>query len=193
MIDDALGALDFYIAHRAERLAQVEAAVASLRDQLDAANRHAGLDSLTGLRNVRAFYERLEHDVAPARRRYYEAQMLAMIAINRDSVRILYRVGRAIEAYRRGHSALALAHVRRTLPLFAQLRHLEHGAEYGRWKHWYRGEWLVGIRHTRALVGDFIHYLHDPTLRLPPPFLDNGWHGDYPLPPSQGPRTADGR
>jgi glyoxylase-like metal-dependent hydrolase (beta-lactamase superfamily II) len=33
VIDDALGALDFYIAHRAERLAQVEAAVASLRDQ----------------------------------------------------------------------------------------------------------------------------------------------------------------
>jgi glyoxylase-like metal-dependent hydrolase (beta-lactamase superfamily II) len=30
VIDDALGALDFYIAHRAERLAQVEAAAASL-------------------------------------------------------------------------------------------------------------------------------------------------------------------
>ena len=30
VIDDALGALDFYIAHRAERLAQVEAAVARL-------------------------------------------------------------------------------------------------------------------------------------------------------------------
>ena len=30
MIDDALGALDFYIAHRAERLAQVDAAVAEL-------------------------------------------------------------------------------------------------------------------------------------------------------------------
>jgi glyoxylase-like metal-dependent hydrolase (beta-lactamase superfamily II) len=33
VIDDALGALDFYIAHRAERLAQVEAAVAELRDR----------------------------------------------------------------------------------------------------------------------------------------------------------------
>ena len=33
VIGDALAALDFYIAHRAERLAQVEAAVASLRDQ----------------------------------------------------------------------------------------------------------------------------------------------------------------
>src|SRR6185436_186215 len=31
VIDDALGALDYYIAHRAERLAQVEAAVAELR------------------------------------------------------------------------------------------------------------------------------------------------------------------
>ncbi len=33
VIDDALGALDFYIAHRAERLAQVEQAVADLRAQ----------------------------------------------------------------------------------------------------------------------------------------------------------------
>jgi glyoxylase-like metal-dependent hydrolase (beta-lactamase superfamily II) len=33
VIDDALGALDFYIAHRAERLAQVEAAVARIGDE----------------------------------------------------------------------------------------------------------------------------------------------------------------
>ena len=33
VIDDALGALDYYIAHRTERLGQVEAAVGSLRDQ----------------------------------------------------------------------------------------------------------------------------------------------------------------
>jgi glyoxylase-like metal-dependent hydrolase (beta-lactamase superfamily II) len=33
VIEDALGALDYYIAHRAERLGQVEAAVAHLRDQ----------------------------------------------------------------------------------------------------------------------------------------------------------------
>ena len=33
MIDDALGALDYYIAHRAERLAQVESALAELRAQ----------------------------------------------------------------------------------------------------------------------------------------------------------------
>ena len=40
VIDDALGALDFYRAHRRERLAQVEAAVARLRgDGADAADR----------------------------------------------------------------------------------------------------------------------------------------------------------
>ena len=33
VIDDALGALDYYIAHRAERLQQVESAVADLREQ----------------------------------------------------------------------------------------------------------------------------------------------------------------
>ncbi|MBB6627650.1 MBL fold metallo-hydrolase [Nocardioides sp. KIGAM211] len=33
VIDDALGALDFYVAHRRQRLEQVEAAVATLRDE----------------------------------------------------------------------------------------------------------------------------------------------------------------
>jgi hypothetical protein len=131
--------------------------------------------------------------VTPTRRQYYEAEMLTMIAINRDGVRILYRVGRAIREYRHGATAAALTEVRGTLPLFAQIRAMERRAEYGKWKHWYRGEWLVGIRHTRALVLDFIHYLHDPTTILPPPFLDNGWQGYYHIMQFEGNRTVDVR
>ncbi len=131
--------------------------------------------------------------VKPARRRYYRAQMLTMIAINRDGVRILYRAGRAIRDYRHGEKAAALREVRGTLPLFAQIRRLERLDEYGKWKHWYRGEWLVGIRHTRALVEDFIHYLHDPTMTLPPPFLDNGWQGYYHITKFEGNRTVNVR
>jgi hypothetical protein len=131
--------------------------------------------------------------VAPSRRRYYEAEMLTMIAINRDSVRILYRVARAVRAFRHGEKVAALAEARRTLPAFRQIRRMEQQAEYGKWKHWYRGEWLVGIRHTRKLVTDFIRYLHDPTMTLPPPFLDNGWQGYYHIMKFEGNRTVDVR
>jgi hypothetical protein len=131
--------------------------------------------------------------VAPARRRYYQAEMLTMIAINRDGVRILYRVGRAVRDYRHGEKAAALREVRGTLPLFRQIRHMERLAEYGKWKHWYRGEWLVGIRRTRVLVGDFIRYLHDPTMTLPAPFLDNGWQGYYHIMQFEGNRTVNVR
>ena len=53
VIDDALGVLDFYLAHRRERLAQVESAVASLRAD-DAAGRPgaAGTDADTLPRRV---------------------------------------------------------------------------------------------------------------------------------------------
>jgi diguanylate cyclase (GGDEF)-like protein len=61
MVWNALARLGFYLI--------TALLLASLRDQLDAANRRAGLDVLTGLWNVRAFYERLEHDLALARRR----------------------------------------------------------------------------------------------------------------------------
>jgi hypothetical protein len=51
--------------------------------------------------------------------------MLTMIAINRDGVRILYRVGHAVRDYRHGEKATALREVRGTLPLFRQIRHME--------------------------------------------------------------------
>lgn len=43
VIDDAVGALDFYIAHRRERLEQVESALGELRRQVDAGERPEGI------------------------------------------------------------------------------------------------------------------------------------------------------
>ncbi len=126
-------------------------------------------------------------------RRYYQARMLTMIAINRNRVRILYRVARAVRDFRRGEKTAALAEVRRALPPFRQIRRMQRQADYGKWKHWYRGEWLVGIRLTRKLVADFIRYLHDPTMTLPPPFLDNGWQGYYHIMKFEGNRTVNVR
>ena len=87
----------------------------------------------------------------------------------------------------------ALAEARRTLPSFQQIRRIQRQAEYGKWRHWYRGEWQLGIRHTRKLAADFIRYLHDPTMTLPPPFLDNGWQSYSHIMKFEGNRTVDVR
>jgi glyoxylase-like metal-dependent hydrolase (beta-lactamase superfamily II) len=68
VIDEALPALDFYIAHRAERLAQVERAVLALAgaDSLAEALRHVDLEAGTGATlTPRAVVERVYADVDP--------------------------------------------------------------------------------------------------------------------------------
>lgn len=129
--------------------------------------------------------------VPPARRRYYGAEVLTMIAINRDSNRILYLVASAVRDFRAGHTAQALAQAQETLPAFDEIERMESAAEYGKWRNWYRGEWLEGIRHTRSLVETFIRYVHDPMTTLPPPVLSDGWEGYYHIMHYEGDRTVD--
>ena len=132
-----------------------------------------------------------ERLVPTARRPYYEAQMLTMIAINRDSNRILYLVASAVRDFHGGDTARALAEATATLPAFDEIERMESAAEYGKWHNWYRGEWIDGIRHTRSLVETFIHYLHDPMITLPPPVLFGGWEGYYHIMHYEGDRTVD--
>jgi hypothetical protein len=132
-----------------------------------------------------------ESQVAPARRPYYEAEMLTMIALNRDSNRILYLVASAVRDFRAGDTAKALAEAQQTLPAFDDIQRMETAAEYGKWRNWYRGEWLEGIRHTRDLVETFIRYLHDPMTPLPAPVLFGGWEGYYHIMQYEGERTVD--
>ncbi|HEV2442918.1 MAG TPA: glycosyl hydrolase 115 family protein [Steroidobacteraceae bacterium] len=131
--------------------------------------------------------------VAPARRRYYVAEMLTMIAINRDSNQILYLVSSAVRDFRASETAKALAEAKETLPAFDEIERMESAAEYGKWRHWYRGEWLDGIGHTRALVETFIRYLHDPMTSLPPPVLSDGWEGYYHIMHYEGDEAVDVR
>ena len=132
-----------------------------------------------------------ESQVASARRPYYEAEMLTMIALNRDSNRILYLVASAVRDFRTGDTAKALAEAQQTLPAFDDIQRMETAAEYGKWRNWYRGEWLEGIRHTRDLVETFIRYLHDPMTPLPAPVLFGGWEGYYHIMQYEGERTVD--
>ncbi|MGH7997763.1 MAG: glycosyl hydrolase 115 family protein [Opitutaceae bacterium] len=131
--------------------------------------------------------------VQPARRSYYEAELLTMIAVNRDGNRILQLVSQAVAAFDAGDRARALEAAKATLPAFDEIARLEKEAEYGKWKHWYRGEWLDGIRHTRALVEDFIRYVDHPMMTLPPPVLSDSWQGYYHILHYEGDRTVNVR
>ena len=52
-------------------------------------------------------------------------------------------------------------------------------AEYGKWKNWYRGDWLDGVRQTRQLVQNYAAHLKDPLAPLPAPMEWSGWNAYF--------------
>jgi glycosyl hydrolase family 115 (putative glucuronidase) len=129
--------------------------------------------------------------VAPARWPFYHAEVLTMIAINRDSNRILFLVSNAIQDAQNGNKTKAHLEAAEALSAFNEIHQMEAGAEYGKWKNWYRGDWLTGIDQTREMVQTFVKYIDDPMTLLPAPVLANGWEGYYHIMHYEGDRTAD--
>ncbi len=114
-----------------------------------------------------------------------------MIAINRDSNRILYLVSKAIDDAQSGNKAQAHAEVNEALRAFDEINNLETAAEYGKWKNWYRGDWLTGIYRTRELVQIFSKFLDDPETHIAPPVVWDGWEAYYHIMHYEGDRSAD--
>ena len=54
-----------------------------------------------------------------------------------------------------------------------------HAAEYGKWKNWYRGDWLTGVYRTHELVQDYADHLKDPMAKLPAPASWSGWEAYF--------------
>ena len=71
------------------------------------------------------------------------------------------------------------------------IQQAEAAAEYGKWKNWYRGDWLTGVYRTRQMVHTFLEFLSDPLIHLPPPILWNGWEAYYHIMRYEGDRPAD--
>lgn len=125
------------------------------------------------------------------RRNFYSEQVLAMIAINRESNRILMSVSKAIQEAEKGDKAQAHKDIDDALASFDEIQRAEDAAEYGKWKHWYRGDWLTGIYRTRELVTIFSKFLDDPQTHLAPPVLWDGWEAYYHIMHYEGDRNAD--
>ena len=126
-----------------------------------------------------------------SRKRFYRAEVLAMIVINRESNRMLLEISKAMQDAQNGKAAEAHADVQQALKSFDKIQRAESAAEYGKWKNWYRGDWLAGIYRTRQIVETFANFLNDPETHLAPPLLWDGWEAYYHIMHYEGDRSAD--
>lgn len=129
--------------------------------------------------------------VEPERRQYYQAQVLTMIAINRQSNRALLMVARAMQDEDAGRVVQASRESDEALHALDAVQASMTAAEYGKWKHWYRGDWLTGVYRTKELVEDYANHLRDPLARLPAPAAWSGWEAYFHIMEYEGDRSAD--
>jgi len=135
--------------------------------------------------------EAAEPLVAADRRLFYQAGVLTMIAINRESNRMLLALSQAVVALHNGDHATAAAKTNEALQAIDAIQMSESKAEYGKWKNWYHGDWLTGVDRTRQLVEDFAAWLRDPDAPMPPPIDWRNWEAYYHIQHYEGTRTVD--
>ena len=66
-----------------------------------------------------------------------------------------------------------------------------HAAEYGKWKNWYRGDWLTGVYRTRELVQVYSDHLKNPMAKLPAPVSWSGWEAYFHIMQYEDDRSLD--
>ncbi len=129
--------------------------------------------------------------IDPAWRNYYQEAILTMITINRESNRMLGDVAQSMKDENAGDHAKALAEADDALKALDETMASMHLAEYGKWKDWYRGDWLTGVYRTRELVQDYANHLKDPMAKLPAPASWSGWEGYYHIMEYEDDRSVD--
>ena len=129
--------------------------------------------------------------VDPTRRDYYEEAILTMITINRDSNRTLLDVAQSMKDENAGDTAKAQAEAANALKMLDEIQASMHAAEYGKWKNWYRGDWLTGVYRTREIVHAYADHLKDPMAKLPAPASWSGWEAYFHIMEYEGDRSVD--
>ena len=90
-----------------------------------------------------------------------------------------------------GDTAKAQSETAEALRALDAIQASMHAAEYGKWKNWYRGDWLAGVYRTRELVQAYADHLKDPMAKLPTPALWNGWEGYFHIMEYEDDRSVD--
>ncbi len=128
--------------------------------------------------------------VPPARRDFYKMAVLTMAATNRDSNRMLLEVSRAVEDLKAGDKAKAEGEAQQAVAAMDHLLTTRKAAEYGKWKDWYRGDWLSGVARTQQTAVIFAKYIDDPMTPVPPA-MDWGWEAYYHILHHEDDRNVD--
>ena len=129
----------------------------------------------------------------PDRREYYQAGVLTMITINRESNRALGLVARAVEDDEAGDPVKAQNETAEALHSLDAVQSSMTATENGKWKNWYRGDWLTGVYRTRELVQAYADHLKDPMAKLPAPVSWTGWEAYFHIMEYEGDRAVDVR
>jgi hypothetical protein len=129
--------------------------------------------------------------VEPSRLPFYRAEVLTMITINRESNRTLFLISKAIQDASKGDLMAARRETAGAKSALDEVSQAQASAEYGKWKNWYRGDWLTGVYRTREMVDVFAKFLDDPLTHLSPPVLWNGWEAYYHIMHYEGDRSVD--
>jgi hypothetical protein len=129
--------------------------------------------------------------VDPDRRDYYQAAVLTMITINRESNRALLLVAQALQDDAAGDTEKARNEAGEALQALDAAQASMTAAEYGKWRSWYRGDWLTGVYRTRELVQAYADHLKDPMAKLPVPVAWSGWEAYFHIMEYEGDRSVD--
>jgi hypothetical protein len=129
--------------------------------------------------------------VPVARRPFYQASVLTMVTINRESNRMLLDIAKSVQAAQAGKLAEAQQEAADALAAVGQVRQTQTAAEYGKWKNWYRGDWLTGVYRTQQVLEAYAAFLKDPLTHLAPPIAWSGWEAYYHIMLYEGDRSAD--
>ena len=129
--------------------------------------------------------------IDPDRRNYYQAEVLTMITINRESNRSLGLVAKSLQDADTGQTDKAINEADEAVRSLDIIQRSMAAAEYGKWKNWYRGDWLTGVYRTRELVQDYANHLKDPLARLPAPLSWTGWEAYFHIMQYEGDRSVD--
>jgi hypothetical protein len=129
--------------------------------------------------------------IDPARHDYYQEAVLTMITINRESNRMLLDVAQSMKDENAGDTTKAQTEAADALKALDTTQAAMHAAEYGKWKNWYRGDWLAGVDRTREIVQAYADHLKDPMAKLPAPASWSGWEAYFHIMQYEGDRSVD--
>jgi hypothetical protein len=129
--------------------------------------------------------------IAAERRDYYQASVLTMITINRESNRALMLIAQAVKDDEAGDVQKAELEAHEANISLEVIQASMKLAEYGKWKDWYRGDWLTGIYRSRELVQAYEDHLKNPMARIPAPVSWTGWEAYFHIMQYEGRRSVD--